>query len=157
MTSSDDTLVVVSADHSHAFSFGGYSHRGQSILSIANQSYYDSTDSNGHYYTVVSYGNGPGHKSVPQNYTDEYFDVDRVYESVFPLDSETHGGEDVQIFASGPMSHLFTGTHEQTYIAHAMAYAACIGQNKAHCSTRRDTTTPLPTYQLPPTQPAVII
>jgi len=69
-------------------------------------------------------------------------DVDRVYESVFPLDSETHGGEDVQIFASGPMSHLFTGTHEQTYIAHAMAYAACIGQNKAHCSTRRDTTTP---------------
>ena len=37
------------------------------------------------------------------------------------------------IFASGPMSHIFTGVHEQTFIAHGMAYAACIGRNKQHC------------------------
>ena len=34
----------------------------------------------------------------------------------------------------GPMSHLFAGVHEQNYIAHAMAYASCIGINKAHCN-----------------------
>lgn len=43
-----------------------------------------------------------------------------------PIDSETHGIEDVAIFAKGPMSHLFHGVQEQSYIAHAMAYAACI-------------------------------
>ena len=32
------------------------------------------------------------------------------------------------IYASGPMSHLLTGTVEQSYIPHAMAYSACIGK-----------------------------
>lgn len=43
-----------------------------------------------------------------------------------PLDSETHGGEDVAILAKGPMAYLFHGVQEQTYVAHVMAYAACI-------------------------------
>lgn len=50
-----------------------------------------------------------------------------------PLASETHGGEDVPIYARGPMSHLFHATHEQSYIAHAMAYASCVGTNLRHC------------------------
>lgn len=52
---------------------------------------------------------------------------------VVPLKDETHGGEDVPIYASGPMAHLFRGVVEQNYIAHVMAYAACIGRNKEHC------------------------
>ena len=47
-------------------------------------------------------------------------------QSAVPLDSETHGIEDVAIFAKGPMAHLFHGVQEQSYIAHAMAYAACL-------------------------------
>lgn len=50
-----------------------------------------------------------------------------------PLKDETHGGEDVPIYASGPMAHLFRGVVEQNYVAHVMAYAACIGRNKDHC------------------------
>ena len=46
---------------------------------------------------------------------------------------ETHGGEDVAIYATGPMSHLFHGVHEQSYIAHVMAYASCVGPNTQHC------------------------
>lgn len=46
---------------------------------------------------------------------------------------ETHGGEDVAVFAKGPMAHLLHGVHEQNYIPHVMAYAACIGENRAHC------------------------
>lgn len=49
-----------------------------------------------------------------------------LQQSAVPLSSETHGSEDVAIFAKGPMSHLFHGVQEQSYIAHAMAYAACI-------------------------------
>ena len=44
-----------------------------------------------------------------------------------PRSSETHGGEDVAIYARGPMSHLIHGVHEQSYIAHVMAYASCVG------------------------------
>ena len=48
-------------------------------------------------------------------------------QSIVPLSSETHGGEDVVIFARGPMAHLFHGVHEQNYIAHVMGYASCVG------------------------------
>lgn len=51
-----------------------------------------------------------------------------------PLRQETHGGEDVAVFARGPMAHLLHGVHEQNYIPHAMAYAACIGDNRGHCN-----------------------
>ena len=46
---------------------------------------------------------------------------------------DTHGGEDVAIYATGPMSHLFYGVHEQSYVAHVMAYAACIGEFMGKC------------------------
>lgn len=49
-----------------------------------------------------------------------------MQQAAVPLDSETHGGEDVAIYAKGPMSHLFHGVKEQNYIAHVMAYAACL-------------------------------
>lgn len=49
-----------------------------------------------------------------------------LQQAAVPLDSETHGSEDVAIFAKGPMAHLFHGVQEQSYIPHAMAYAACI-------------------------------
>lgn len=49
------------------------------------------------------------------------------YHSGIPLYSGTHTGEDVAIYASGPMSHLINGVKEQSYIAHVMAYSACIG------------------------------
>lgn len=56
-----------------------------------------------------------------------------------PLISETHGGEDVAVYATGPMSYLFTGVNEQHYLAHAMAYASCVGDAsyKADCDSAR--------------------
>ena len=42
-------------------------------------------------------------------------------------DDESHGGEDVVIYAKGPWAHLFQSQHEQTYVAYAISYAACIG------------------------------
>jgi alkaline phosphatase len=53
-----------------------------------------------------------------------------------PMKDETHGGEDVAIYARGPMSHLISGVQEQQYIAHVMAYASCVGANTDHCKTR---------------------
>lgn len=50
-----------------------------------------------------------------------------------PLQSETHGGDDVAIFARGPYAHLFAGVLEQNTIPHFMAYAACIGDGLKAC------------------------
>lgn len=53
-------------------------------------------------------------------------DEEYMQQSAVPLDSETHGGEDVAIYAKGPMAHLIHGVKEQNYIAHVLAYAACL-------------------------------
>ena len=44
-------------------------------------------------------------------------------EAAVPMESETHGGEDVAIFAGGPRAALFHGVQEQNYIYHAMVEA----------------------------------
>lgn len=58
---------------------------------------------------------------------------DYVQLSAVPTASATHSGEDVIVLARGPMAHLFQGVQEQNYIAHAMAYAACVGADLRHC------------------------
>lgn len=58
---------------------------------------------------------------------------DSMFPSMVPHMAESHGGEDVPVYASGPWSHLFTGTIEQNTIPHFMAYAACIGKGLKMC------------------------
>ena len=43
----------------------------------------------------------------------------------------SHGGEDVAIYAQGPMSHLVHKTHQQTHVAYVIANSACIGEYDA--------------------------
>ncbi|XP_069830550.1 intestinal-type alkaline phosphatase-like [Dendropsophus ebraccatus] len=121
----EDTLTVVTADHSHVFSFGGYTYRGSSIFGLAPKKGSDKK-----YYTSILYGNGPGFSITAQGRPDINASISEGYDyrpqAAVPLDSETHGGEDVAIFSKGPMAHLFIGVHEQSYIAHVMAYAACL-------------------------------
>ncbi|XP_056419204.1 intestinal-type alkaline phosphatase 1-like [Hyla sarda] len=124
LTSEDETLTVVTADHSHVFTFGGYTDRGNSILGKA-----PNRASDGLPYTSLLYGNGPGYKVVNssrENITTVNIEGDYRQQTAVPLSSETHGGEDVAIMAKGPFAHLFHGIHEQNYIAHVMAYAGCL-------------------------------
>ncbi|XP_070688481.1 alkaline phosphatase-like [Pempheris klunzingeri] len=125
LTSELDTLSVVTADHSHVFAFGGYSVRGNSVLGLSRSI----ADDNKRFTTAV-YGNGPGYQIVKGVRPDvnETISSDNNYrqQATVPLDSETHSIEDVAIFAKGPMSHLFHGVQEQSYIAHVLAYAACL-------------------------------
>lgn len=59
-----------------------------------------------------------------------------MYPATVPLSSETHGGDDVGIFAIGPYAHLFTGVLEQNVIPHLMAYASCVGEGHTACGTK---------------------
>lgn len=136
MTSTEDTLTVVTADHSHVFTFGGYTTRGNSIFGLAPSL----SDVDQKPFTSILYGNGPGYKLVDGSRENvSTVDLTQAHyqaQSAVPLRQETHGGEDVAIFAKGPMAHLLHGVHEQNYIPHVMAYASCIGQNQNHCNSR---------------------
>ena len=37
-------------------------------------------------------------------------------ETIVPAEYETHGAEEIAIYARGPFAHLFHSTHEQNYI-----------------------------------------
>ncbi|KAG7488187.1 hypothetical protein MATL_G00031500 [Megalops atlanticus] len=120
-----DTLTVVTADHSHVFTFGGNTPRGNPIFGLAPKKADDQMP-----FTSILYANGPGYMHVNGTRgnitTVDYLDEEYMQQAAVPLDSETHGGEDVAIYAKGPMAHLFHGVKEQNYIAHVLAYAACL-------------------------------
>ncbi|XP_061832386.1 intestinal-type alkaline phosphatase 1-like [Nerophis lumbriciformis] len=125
LTNELDTLSIATADHSHVFTFGGGSARGNPVLGVSRSIAEDNKR-----FTNAGYANGPGYQFVNGSRPDvnETLSTGDEYrqQATVPLDSETHGSEDVAIFAKGPMSHLFHGVQEQSYIAHVMAYAACL-------------------------------
>lgn len=83
-------------------------------------------------FLKLSYANGPAFgRTDPTNMALQ--SIDLVFPSAAPTDSESHGGDDVAVFANGPYSHLFRGTFEQNVIPHIMAYAACIGNGLKAC------------------------
>ncbi|CAG2112266.1 unnamed protein product, partial [Medioppia subpectinata] len=59
MTHESNTLLVVTADHSHVFTFGGFAKRGNHIL--GTDSKFSDVDSLP--YTTLLYANGPGYTS----------------------------------------------------------------------------------------------
>lgn len=92
-------------------------------------------------YTTLGYENGPSYyQNVDKNgrrenlETKDTKDKDYGFPSKYPLEYETHSGEDVGVFASGPFAHLFSGVYEQNYIPHAIKYAACLGDGLTSCT-----------------------
>ncbi|WP_226442810.1 alkaline phosphatase [Quatrionicoccus australiensis] len=127
-----DTLIIVTADHSHTFTIAGYPHRGNNILGLTSE--VPSTDGtppspakadDGRPYTTLGYHNGPG-AATPRNKDLAGVDttaLDYLQQALIPLKSETHAGEDVAIFARGPKAYLVHGSMEQNWIYHVMKAA----------------------------------
>ncbi|XP_055689474.1 membrane-bound alkaline phosphatase-like [Lutzomyia longipalpis] len=135
LTNSRDTLIVVTADHSHTMSIAGYADRGNDILDFSTSK----SDVDNELYTTLSYANGPGAMSrenfteILQRGTVDPRSKDYTYAGTVPMKNETHGGDDVAVFANGPWAHLFGGLYEQNLIPHIIGYAACIGNGLTAC------------------------
>ncbi|XP_058791388.1 alkaline phosphatase 4-like isoform X2 [Phymastichus coffea] len=140
----DETLIIVTADHSHAFTMNGYPLRGADILGLTTVA--GATQQ----FETLSYANGPGYYYHRINNTNEqdklWRDLENDPNRKDPFyrhwagrytKDETHGGEDVGVFAIGPYSHLFRSTFEQNYIAHVIAYALCLKGWPSHCDAER--------------------
>lgn len=136
LLSEEDSLIVVTSDHAHVMAFNGYSPRGRDILGSSRDRGRDRVP-----YMTLSYTNGPGYRAYA-SITRPDVTAEANYGAVrwrshtdVPLSSETHGGDDVAVFARGPNHELFTGLYEQNQIPHRMAYAACIGPGLRACSS----------------------
>ncbi|QIL21154.1 alkaline phosphatase [Thermomonas sp. HDW16] len=158
MTSSDDTLILVTADHSHTLMLSGYARRGNAIMDKVHGGHNEAAatidpsalarDATGLPYTTLNYASGPGYIGASEQqpegpkhfpHTGKEFvaakhgrpdltdvdteDPDYLQEALFPLGSETHGGDDVGIWASGPGSNAVRGSLEQNAIFHILLQA----------------------------------
>lgn len=128
----DETLVIVTADHSHSFVIQGYPARGNNILGLVRETDQDGNfsetpklASDGKPLTTLGYLNGPGAKNSerPVITHDQATHPDFVQESAIKFASETHGGEDVAVFATGVNAHLIRGSMEQNWLFYVMADA----------------------------------
>jgi alkaline phosphatase len=147
-TSADDTLILVTADHSHTLVFGGYPARGNPILGKVRGGGADralARDASGLPYTTLSYANGPGYTGASDQQPEgvkrypheperhdramrgrpdlEHVDTeaaDYEQEATLPMASETHGGEDVAVFARGPGAAAVRGSLEQNVLFHVV-------------------------------------
>ena len=147
MTNPKDTLIIVTADHSHTLTLSGYAQRGNPILGLVhglddqgNPVDEPSPDFKGEPYPILGYANGPSAVvNTPRATTDaEATDPNYLQPSLIPMTSETHAGEDVAIYARGPWAHLFQGTVEQNYIFHVMDYAAKLQERAAQSAVATD-------------------
>ena len=156
VTDPAETLIIVTADHSHVFTIAGYPKRGNPILgkvvSMGGDEPALALDNLP--YTTLGYANGRGYRNLgAETDSDAGYDMPAAngrqdltqvdtttpgfhQEALIPLGSETHGGEDVGIYSQGPAASLLTGTLEQNQVFHAMDFAAdLVGKANAVLST----------------------
>jgi alkaline phosphatase len=151
----DETLIILTADHSHQFTMGNYQTRNltlfssildENMKSFAEQerviSWGGNKENNESHILPLNYITGPAGSlySKVRNET-EYLKFQNDVENgdiegfsvKMPSEIKTvtsaHGGEDVPIFARGPWSFLFSGVVEQTFIFYVMEKAILGGDS----------------------------
>ena len=117
-----NTLIVVTADHSHTMTISGYSRRGNPILgTVETEPGKPTLDATGVPYTTLSYANGPGYKKQRPNLSKiDTQDPDYQQLGTIPTQSETHSGEDVAAFAVGQNADAVRGVMEQNRLYNVM-------------------------------------
>lgn len=124
-TDPEETLILVTADHSHVFNIAGYPRRGNDILGLVvppsegpGELAEATTATDGKPYTTLGYLNGPGAivhdeengRPIPET------GVQATQQAAIPTSSETHAGEDVALYGQGPGAERVRGVMEQNVI-----------------------------------------
>jgi alkaline phosphatase len=143
MTSSDDTLIIVTADHGHVFTIAGYPKRGNPILgkviTVGSEDAAMGLDKMP--YTTLGYTNGLGYRNFgTETNADITYNLEATtgrqdlsnidtttsgfhQEALIPAGSETHSGEDISLHAQGPGAQLVQGVIEQSVVFHLINQA----------------------------------
>ena len=133
-----DTLIVVTADHGHVMSMAGYPRRGNPILGLVVGIGQDTPTlaADGRPYTTLSYANGAGMRDfgalaspdaaprqagAARSEGRDLAEIDTeapgfFQEALVPIPGETHSGDDVAVYASGPGADTLPAVIEQDAI-----------------------------------------
>jgi len=127
-----NTLIVVTADHDHTMVINGYSRRAgpttptsAGILGVVKDivTGEPSRDAENMPYSVLSFGNGEnrvaGARSTMPPLTDDVASAPGYHQEAgvkMGLESETHGGGDIMLMASGAGATRFKGTMVNTRV-----------------------------------------
>ncbi|TMW47959.1 hypothetical protein DOY81_006960 [Sarcophaga bullata] len=162
-TNADETLILVTDDHSHSATLNEYSKRSVDISGFANKT------SDSIVYETIMYTNGPGFYDHLANGTLNTNSSTHIWQpltnlteeqcaahtsrhmATVPLKDESHGGEDVSVFALGPGSSLVRSVFKQNYLTFIISYAGCMGPAKNFdetCSKSATVTVTVPSRYL---------
>ena len=124
-----ETLILVTADHSHTMTISGYPRRGNPILgTVEMEPGKPMLDATGKPYTTLSYANGPGYRKQRPDLSDVDTQARNFQQlGTVPMQAETHAGEDVAAFATGANATAVRGVMEQNRLFNVM-YDALFGQ-----------------------------
>jgi len=130
-TDPNDTLIIVTADHSHGLVISAGSSREEPITGLVRNHGTNLTDGNNQPRLTLTYATGPGGPKggVAAPVPDEAAATSPDFHqpALVYMASAQHAGEDVPVYARGPDSDLLTGTFESSYIYQVMAHAFFAG------------------------------
>lgn len=117
-----ETLILVTADHSHTMTISGYPRRGNPILgTVEMEPGKPMLDATGKPYTTLSYANGPGYRKQRPDLSDVDTQARNFQQlGTVPMQAETHAGEDVAAFATGANATAVRGVMEQNRLFNVM-------------------------------------
>ena len=118
----EETLILVTADHSHTMTISGYPRRGNPILGLVeSQPGKPIKDATGLPYTTLSYANGGGYRKRRLDLSKvDTTALDYQQLGTVPMYAETHAGEDVAAFAVGVNADKVRGVMEQSALFEVM-------------------------------------
>lgn len=127
MTDPKDTLIIVTADHSHGLTLSG-GKRDTSILGVLQGTDDDPPVAmDGRRIPILMYATGPGAAAAgevrPVPTDADIDDPDRLTYAAVPLPSAAHTGEDVAAYARGPGADHIRGLMDQPGVYQVMRRA----------------------------------
>ena len=69
---------------------------------------------------------------------ENYTSANYTQPTFLAMEYAAHGGEDVAIWATGPYSHLFTGTIDNTFVARAIVFIQCLDDDRNACTAKNN-------------------
>lgn len=126
----NETLIIVTADHASSMIYSGFA-APKNYSVVGMDKYVSNVD--GKPYQLLTYSSGIGNT----NYSEGNAIRDpknAVHKAAIPATWANHAASDVPLYAVGSLaSSLFSGTFDQSYVPHAIAYAMCLFQYSDRC------------------------